>query len=187
MNTHPSFIVGIGGSAGGLSAYQALLEALPPTTGMAFVVVAHILPTATSPLAEILSNHTSMRVAVASNAMIVQPDHVYVNPPNADLLLEGHAFKVVSPRTRSNVAIDLFFTSLAAAMGARAIGIVLSGYDGDGSEGCKAIKAKGGLIFAQDVSAQVSSMPLSAQESGCVDFVLPPVGIAASLRKLSKQ
>ena len=183
----PNFIVGIGGSAGGLIAYKALLDALPSNTGMAFVIVSHILPTAISQLATILSRHTKMRVMVASTAMPVRPNHIYVSPENADLLLERFSFKVVSPRTKRNVAVDLFFTSLAAAMGPRAIGVVLSGYDGDGSEGCRQIKAKGGTTFAQDDSAEVNGMPLSAQASGCVDFVLPPDKISNELQTIAKQ
>ncbi len=183
----PNFIVGIGGSAGGLNAYKALLDALPSNTGMAFVIVSHILPTANSQLAEILSRHTKMPVMVASTAMPIRPNHVYVCPPNADLLVESHTFKVVSPRTKRNVAVDVFFTSLAEAMGAQAIGIVLSGYARDGSEGCKQIKAKGGITFAQDISAEVNGMPLSAQATGCVDFVLPPDKISAELRTIGKQ
>ena len=184
---HPNFIVGIGGSAGGLNAYKALLDAMASNTGMAFVIVSHILPTAISQLSEILSRHTKMRVMVASTAMPVKANHVYVSPSNADVLLESHTFKVVSPRTKRNAAVDLFFTSLADAVGARAIGIVLSGYDGDGSEGCRQIKAKGGTTFAQDVSAEVDGMPLSAQETGCVDFVLPPEKIAEELQTMGKQ
>ena len=181
----PNFIVGIGGSAGGLNAYKALLDALPANTGMAFVVVSHITPTAHSQLAEILSRHTRMTVRVASEAMPIQANHVYVIPPNADLLIQGYDFKVVSPRTKRNAQIDLFLTSLAEAMGARAIAIVLSGYDGDGAEGCKRIKAKGGTIFAQDISAEVNGMPRSSQATGCVDFVLPPDKIPDELRKLA--
>ena len=182
--SHPNFIVGIGGSAGGLNAYKALLEALPSNTGMAFVIVSHILPTANSQLAQILSRHTKMTVMVASTAMAIRRNHVYVIPPNADLLIEKYTFKVVSPRLKRNAQVDVFFNSLAAAMGARAIGIILSGYDGDGSEGCKHIKAKGGTIFAQDMSAEVDSMSLSAQASGCVDFVLPPDKISHELQRL---
>ncbi len=184
---YPSFIVGIGGSAGGLNAYKALLDALPSNTGMAFVIVSHMLPSAHSQLAAILSRPTKMRVMVASAAMPVRPNHVYVCPPNADLLVESHTLKVVSPRTKRNVGVDLFFASLAEAMGAQAIGVVLSGYDGDGSEGCRQIKAKGGITFAQDMSAAVNGMPLSAQATGCVDFVLPPDKIANELQKIGKQ
>jgi chemotaxis response regulator CheB len=184
---HPNFIVGIGGSAGGLNAYKALLDAVPSNTGMAFVIVSHILPTANSQLAQILSGHTRMAVKVASNAMPIRANHVYVTPPNADLLIEGYTFKLVIPRTRRNAQVDVFLTSLADAMGARAIGIILSGYDGDGTEGCRSIKAKGGTTFAQDESAEVGGMPLSAEASGCVDFVLPPDKITDQLQKLAKR
>jgi two-component system CheB/CheR fusion protein len=182
----PNFIVGIGGSAGGLNAYKALLGALPSDTGMAFVIVSHILPTANSELTQILSRHTRMAVKVASNAMPIRANHVYVTPPNADLLIEGYTFKIVTPRTRRNAQVDVFLTSLADAMGARAIGIILSGYDGDGTEGCRSIKAKGGTTFAQDMSAEVDGMPLSAQASGCIDFVLPPDKIPDELHRLVK-
>jgi chemotaxis response regulator CheB len=181
---HPNFIVGIGGSAGGLNAYKALLDTLPFNTGMAFVIVSHITPAANSQLAQILSGHTQMKVTVASTAMPIRANHVYVIPPNADLLIENYTFKIVSPRTRRNAQIDLFLTSLAEAMGARAIGIILSGADGDGTEGCKQIKAKGGTTFAQDMSAEVNGMPLSAQASGCIDFVLPPADMPSELRRL---
>ena len=181
---HPNYIVGVGGSAGGLNAYKALLEAVPSTTGMAFVIVAHLYPTAHSELARILSRHTKMPVTVASTAMPVRANHVYVIPPDADLFIESYTLKVVSPRAKRNVQVDLFFCSLAEAMGARAIGIILSGYDGDGTEGCKSIKAKGGIVFAQDMSAEVNLMSLHAQAADVVDFVLPPDKISDELRKL---
>ena len=182
--SHPSFVVGIGASAGGLNAYKALLDALPSNTGMAFVVISHIHPAAHSQLAEILSRHTKMKVVLAASGMKIRANQVYVIPGNADLLLEDGALRVVSPRTRRNTQVDLFFTSLATAMDERAVGIVFSGYDGDGAQGCKRIKAAGGTTFAQDISAEVSGMPLSAQATGCVDFVLPADKIPAELEKL---
>ena len=181
----PKYIVGIGGSAGGLSAYKALLDALPAHTGMAFVVVAHLYPTAHSALARILSRHTKMPVAVASDAMPVQANHVYVIPPDTDLFIENYTLRLVSPRAKRNVQVDLFFCSLAEAIGARAIGIILSGYDGDGTEGCKQIKAKGGTTFAQDMSAEVGLMPRHAEAAGCIDFVLPPDKISEKLKGLA--
>ncbi len=181
---HPNFIVGIGGSAGALNAYKALLDALPSNTGMAFVIGSQIHPSANSQLAHILSSHTKMPVTLASTAMPIRANRVYVIPPNAGLLIESYTFQVASPRTRMNGQIDLLFSSLAEAMGARAIGIILSGYGGDGTEGCKHIKAQGGKTFAQDMSAEVDGMPLSAQASGCVDFVLPPGKIPAELQRL---
>ena len=118
--------------------------------------------------------------------MPILRNHVYVCPPNADLLIELYTFKVVAPRSKRNVVVDLFFTSLATAMEARAVGIILSGCDGDGTEGCKEIKAKGGTTFAQDISAEVCDMPLSAQAAGCVDFVLPPAKISEELQRLAR-
>ncbi len=184
---HPKFIVGIGGSAGGLEAYKLFLDALPSDTDMAFVIVCHLLPNANSEMAEILSGHTKMPVVVACSNMAVQANHVYVIPPNADLSIEGFTFKVVSPRTMNRAShkqVDLFLTSLAEAMGSRAIGIIFSGYDGDGTEGCRHIKAKGGITFAQDFTAEVEDMPLSAGASGSVDFILPPYEIPAELLKI---
>ena len=182
---HPTLIVGIGGSAGALNAYKALLDALPPNTDMAFVIISHMNPTAYNQLAEILSRHTKMAVKVVSQAMPILANHVYVIPPNSDILIENYTFKVISPRSVGHKQIDVFFVSLAEAMGVRAIGIILSGYNGDGTEGCKHIMAKGGKIFAQDMSAEVEHMPLSALASGCVDFVLPLDKIPRKLKSLA--
>lgn len=183
---HPTYIVGIGGSAGALNAYKAFLDTLSSETGMAIVFVSHIHPTASSQLAKILSRHTKMPVFLAAMAMPIQRNTVYVIPPDSDLFIENFAFRVVSPRSVRNVQINLFFISLAEALGARAIGIILSGYDGDGAEGCKHIKAKGGTTFAQDKSAEVDEMPLSAQATGCVDFVLSPEKMTDKLAQLCK-
>ena len=183
--SHPSFVVGIGGSAGGLNAYKAFLDALPSNTGMAFVVISHIHPAAHSQLAEILSRHTKMTVLLAVSGMRIRANQVYVIPGNADLLLENGALIVISPRSRRNAQVDIFFSSLATAMGTRAVGIVFSGYDGDGADGCRRIKEAGGTTFAQDFSAEVGGMPLSARATGSIDFVLPPDKIPAELHRMT--
>jgi len=115
--------------------------------------------------------------------MPIFANHVYIIPPNSDLTMENYRFKVISPRVGRNKQVDLFFISLAEAMGTRAVGIILSGYDGDGTEGCKHIKANGGKTFAQDISAEVDFMPLSAQAAGCADFVLPLNKIPDKLKR----
>ena len=181
----PKLIVGIGGSAGALTAYKALLDAMPPKTGMAFVVISHMNPIAVSQLAKILSRHTKMNVMVAAMAMPIYANNVYIIPSDADLTIEKNKFKVITPRSKRNKQIDIFFISLAEEIGERAVGIVLSGYDGDGTEGCKQIKAHGGKTFAQDMSAEVDQMPLSAQASGCVDFVIPIENIPDKLKSLA--
>ena len=181
----PNFVVGIGASAGGLSAYKSFFDALPPDTGMAFILVSHIYPAANSQLTEILLRHTKMSVVLAASKMKVQANEVYVIPGNADLLLEDKTLIVISPRNRRNTQIDLFFSSIALAVGPRAVGIIFSGYGGDGSAGCQRIKAAEGTTFAQDSSAEVSGMPLSAQATGSIDFVLPPNEMPAELQRMA--
>ncbi len=185
ITAQPFFIVGIGGSAGALNAYKALLHAMPHDTGMAFVIISHMNPTAHSQLALILSRHTEMSVIVASDAMPILANHVYIIPPDSDLTMDNYRFKVISPRTFGHKQVDVFFISLANEMSDRAVGIVLSGYDGDGTEGCKHIKANGGTVFAQDMSAEVDFMPLSAQAAGVADFVLPLNKIPDKLKSLA--
>ena len=132
----PFMIVGIGGSAGGLVAYKALLAALPPETGMAFVVVSHLDPTRESLLPQILSWSTQMPVLEASEGMRIAPNHVFVIPPNVNLFLEDGAFALESPRTLRDgrhPQVDFFLTSLAQSVRSRAVGIILSGGDGDGT------------------------------------------------------
>lgn len=182
---HPNFIVGIGGSAGSLPAFKALLSELSSRTGMAFIFVSHIYPTANSQLAQILARHTKMPVMLATNDSPIERNSVYVIPPDADLYIEeDYTFKVVSPRRSRNTQIDTLFSSMADSLGIGAIGIVLSGYDGDGTEGCKQIKSKGGVTFAQDKSAEVDSMPMSAQAAGHVDFVMAPEKISLELQRI---
>lgn len=183
-NSLPHFVVGIGASAGGLEACIEFFDALPPNTGMAFVVVLHLHPAAHSQLAEILSRHTKMKVTLATSGVKVMTNHVYVIPANSDLTMQEGVLHIVSPRVSRNTQIDLFFASVAADMGARAVGIIFSGYSHDGTQGCRQIKAAVGVTFAQDSSAQVSEMPLNAQATGCVDFVLPAEKIPAELGKL---
>ena len=183
----PSYIVGIGGSEGGLNAYREMLEALPPQTGMAFAIIAHMSPTNESYLAERLPLSTGMPVVLASNGLEIRANHVYVITPDTDLFISGNAFKVVSPRTMNggrHKQVDHFLTSLAEAAGSRAIGVIMSGGDGDGTEGCRQIKAAGGITFAQDLSAINDSMPSNATASGCVDFVMAPEMISKELIRI---
>ncbi|MFO7692285.1 MAG: chemotaxis protein CheB [Vicinamibacterales bacterium] len=184
---HPQFIVGVGGSAGALSAYKALVDALPSDTGMAFIIASQIQPVADSLLAEVLSRRTKMPVRQAAKGMPIQANHVYVMPPNAALQVKGYAFTAASRRTNANHPVDLLFMSLAEAWGARAIGIIFSGYGDDGTKGCQHIQANGGATFAQDFSAEVDGMPLSAQASGGIDFVLPPGAMPDALRSVVRR
>lgn len=181
------FIVGIGASAGGLEAFLELLRALPLSTGMAFVVVQHLEPNYESQLAEILSRATPMPVVQAAEGMSVQPNHVYVIPPNTVMIIREKALRL-APRSQSKkpyYPIDAFFESLANDQGVNAVGVVLSGGASDGAEGIRAIKRRGGITFSQDEqSAKSGGMPHSAIATGAVDFVLPPARIAEELTKI---
>jgi CRP-like cAMP-binding protein len=181
---NPNFVVGIGGSAGALTAYKAFFEELPATTGMAFVVIFQMNPPANNQLASVLSRHTKMPVIVPTTGMPIRKNHVYVIPPNADLCIESDTFKVILPCANRSKTVDCFLVSLAGALGPRAIAIILSGHGQDGTEGCKRIKAMGGTTFTQDRSAEVAGMAASAQASGNVDFVLPAGKIPAELQRL---
>jgi two-component system CheB/CheR fusion protein len=182
-------IVGIGASAGGLEPCERLLRSLPKSTGMAFVIVQHLDPTHESRLTEILSHATTMPVIEVKDGMQVEPNHVYVIPPNKIMFLDGN-FLHLEPRRNSetqHLPVDFFFGSLAAELKNGAIGIILSGTASDGAAGMKAIKAEGGITFAQDAdSARYYGMPQSSIAAGAVDFVLPPEEIGVNLARINQ-
>jgi chemotaxis methyl-accepting protein methylase/signal transduction histidine kinase/chemotaxis response regulator CheB len=183
-------VVGVGASAGGLEAFSQLLADLPCDTGMAFVLIQHLDPRHSSLLAEALAKATKMPVGSAADGESVEPDHVYVIPPNADVgILHGHL--TLLPRDdesrKPHLPIDFFFRALAADRGSHAIGVVLSGTASDGTEGLKAIKAENGITFAQDPkSAKFGGMPHSAIDAGVVDYALPLPALASALARMSR-
>lgn len=184
----PCPIVGIGASAGGLEAFSQLLKHLPLDTGFGFVLVQHLDPQHDSALAQLLTRVTAMPVCEVTNNLRVEANHVYIIPPNTSLGIAGGILKL-QPRSQNRAAarsIDSFFESLAKDQRERAIGVILSGTATDGTLGLEAIKAEGGLTFAQDDSARYDSMPRSAVAAGCVDLVLPPARIASELARISK-
>jgi two-component system CheB/CheR fusion protein len=167
-----------------VEAYSELLQYLPEKTGMAFVLVQHLDPKHASGLREILARTTKLPVTEVAQGAPVQPDHVYVIPANTNLSIKSGALQL-SDRVLvhgQHMPIDDFFRSLAAEVGQRAIGVVLSGTASDGTEGCRAIKAAGGLTFAQEESsAKYDGMPRSAINAGAIDFILTPKDIAREL------
>jgi two-component system CheB/CheR fusion protein len=179
-------IVGIGGSAGGFEAAMELLRHLPSRTGMAFVIVQHLDPNHGSRLANLLGKATSMPVSEIARTTKPKPNEVYVQPPNKCVIAKRGKLTLVRRTEKLNIAIDHFFESLAEECGSRAIGIVLSGTGSDGTAGLRAIKAAGGLTFAQtEASAKFDAMPRSAIRSGFVDVVLPPEAIAREIRRIA--
>lgn len=169
-------VVGIGASAGGLEALQDFFLHMPVPNGMAFVVVQHITPTRKGALPQLLSRKTSMTVVEATDQLQVEPNCVYVIPPNKDIsILHGklHLIDFVKPHALTS-PIDFFFDSLAHDLQERAIAVILSGMGSDGTLGMGTIKEKAGLALAQSPdSAKFDSMPKSAINAGLVDIVAP--------------
>ena len=182
-------VVGIGASAGGLEAFTRLLHVLPTVTGMAFVYIQHLDPTHPSMLAELLARETTMPVQEAEEGLRVQPDHVYVIVPNTNLTISRGTLHLYSRGGQSGMfrPVDEFFNSLASDQETFAIGVILSGTASDGSLGIRAINKAGGITFAQSIeSASQDGMPRSAIDTGAVDFVLDPQGIAEELVRIGK-
>jgi len=183
------FIVGVGASAGGLDALNALLRRLS-LEGMALVIVQHLAPMHESLLPTLLMRSSNLDAVTAEDGMKVAPGHIYVIPPNADLaILNGvlHLMPLGSHSHGARLPIDYFLRSLAEDQGSRAIGVVLSGTGTDGTFGLKAVKEAGGITFAQEpTSARYDGMPRHAIESGFADFSLTPELIAEELMSISK-
>ena len=182
-------VAGIGASAGGLEAFKLLLTHLPPDTGLAFVFIQHLDPKHHSNLAEILAKGSPIPVQQAGDGMEIEPNRLYVIPPDAGLEIAGPALRITQRAPASagpHMPIDRFLRSLAQECGSRSIGIILSGAGTDGAAGLEAVKEAGGVTFVQDpATAKFSGMPQAARDRGAVDFVLPLEGIAAELPKLS--
>ncbi|HEU5379988.1 MAG TPA: chemotaxis protein CheB, partial [Ktedonobacteraceae bacterium] len=187
---HDSFpIVGIGASAGGLEALRELLHYLPADAGMAYVLVQHLDPTHESLLPDLLARATRMQVHESREGMEVQANHLYVIAPNRDMTYARGALRLI-PRTETggpHLSIDMFLRSLARERASKAMGVILSGTAADGTLGLQAIKAEGGVTFAQDpASAAFAGMPQSAITAGLVDFVGSPQAIAGELARISR-
>ena len=170
-------VVGLGGSAGSLGAFEGFFAALPADSGAAFVVIQHLAPAHASLLPELVAQHTRMKVVQAEDGVPAEPNCVYVIPPNQYLAIRDGVLYLAEPVKHGGIRmpIDFFFRSLAEDRQQRAIGILFSGAGSDGTLGVRAIRGGGGLAIAQDPdTAQFDTMPRSAIATGLVDYVLPP-------------
>lgn len=169
-------VVGLGASAGGLAALKEFFSAMPPDSGIAFVLIQHLDPAHRSLTAELLGRNTTMKVVQAEDQMPVEINHVYVIPPNKYLTIRDGVLHLSTPITRhgTRMPIDFFFRSLSESQEEQAIGIILSGTGTDGTLGLKAIKGRGGVAMAQaPETAEYNGMPRSAIATEIVDYVLP--------------
>jgi two-component system CheB/CheR fusion protein len=169
-------IVGIGASAGGLEAFEQFFRNVPPDCGMAFVLASHLDPDHDSLLTEILQRATTMQVVEATDQVKVEPNHVYVLPPNRDMAIFHGALQLNEPEMPrgQRMVIDSFLRSLAEDQGEKAIGIILSGTGTDGTLGLRAIQGAGGITLVQDpATAKYDGMPVSAIHAGYATYTLP--------------
>ncbi len=168
-------VVGIGASAGGLAALKELFRNMPSDSGLAFVVVVHLSPKHESHLPDLLQTHTKMPVTQVAETVQMEPNHVYVIPPGANLTAVDTHLRLSELEEERNrrAPIDHFFETLAEAHHRTAIGVVLTGTGSDGTLGLQKIRERGGLTIAQDpVEAEYDAMPQNAVSRGVVDRVL---------------
>ena len=178
-------VVGIGASAGGIEALEGFFHGLPDRPDVALVVITHLSPERESLLHEIIGRYTKLPVHVAADDMLVESNSVYVLPADAILTIENRRLSISrNTNRRERHPIDVFFSSLANDIGELAAGIVLSGGDGDGTLGIKAIKEHGGLTFAQvkeGFGPRHPDMPDTTIATGLVDFAIPVEAMGAKL------
>lgn len=169
-------IIGIGASAGGLEAFEQFFRNVPENNAMAFILIPHLAPGHPSILTEILQRTTKMPVVEAQDQMVIEPDHVYVIPPNRDMAIFHGTLQLSTPEVARGMRmhIDFFFRSLAEDQTEKAIGIILSGTGTDGTLGLRAILGNGGVSFVQEPStAKYDGMPTNAVNNGLGTYVLP--------------
>ena len=178
------YIVGMGGSAGSLEAFEEFFHNMPADTGMAYVLVSHLDPTHKGIMPELIQRATKMEVQQVKDGMKVQPDHVYVIPPNKDMSILHGTLQLLEPSKPRGMRtpIDFFFRNLAVDQKEKGIGIIFSGMGTDGTLGLKAIKEKMGMVMVQDVnSAKYTGMPESAINTGRADYISPAGELPAKL------
>ncbi|WP_292931390.1 chemotaxis protein CheB [Novosphingobium sp. PASSN1] len=169
-------IIAIGASAGGLEAISRLFDALPGTTGCAFIVVQHLDPQHESLMAPLLGEHTAMPVVEAVHGCPLAANHVYVIPPGRFLSVRAGTLRLSAPEAGhgARLPFDWLLRSLAASCGRQSAAVILSGTGGDGSQGLAALHDAGGLILAQSISeAEHPGMPQAALDTALVDAALP--------------
>ena len=139
-------------------------------------------------LHEILPSYTAMPVVLIAEGLTLKPNHVFIIPEKRDLHVRNGVFHlepISKPRGWPDV-ITVFMCSLAKHWKGKIIAVIVSGYDGDGADALCAIQKVGGITIAQKLdSAAHPDMPMSAIETGCIDFILAPKDIARQIIQLT--
>jgi two-component system CheB/CheR fusion protein len=187
------YIVGMGGSAGSLEAFEQFFRNMPDDSGAAFVLISHLDPTQKGMMPELLQRYTKMKVFEAVDGMKVVPNCVYVIPSNKDMAILHGTLQLLEPTaTRGlRLPIDFFFKNLGLDQKEKAVGIIISGMGSDGTAGLKIIKEHLGMVMVEDPeSAKYDSMPHSAIDTGLADYIAPaevlPTMLLAYIKQLSQ-
>jgi two-component system, chemotaxis family, CheB/CheR fusion protein len=187
QHAKPHFpIIGVGASAGGLEPFMDFLRNVPADSGVAIIYLQHSDIGHISELPQILERVTKMPVHLATDTTKIEPNVLYVAPPDGAVTFTGGVLRVEPRSDRAVMPIDALLRSLAADLGSRVISVILSGTASDGTLGSKAVKAEGGITFAQDETAKFDGMPRSAIAADAIDFVLPPSEIAAEIVRVAR-
>jgi two-component system, chemotaxis family, protein-glutamate methylesterase/glutaminase len=181
MATKNFHIAGIGCSAGCLDNLRAFFQHIPQGTGIAYVVIQHLIREQHSSLNALLAKHSRLPITRVTKDVEIHPDHIYLITEDIYLEIEDYTLKVI-PRpedSKINRAVNIFFKSLAVHSKEKTIGIILSGAGADGLEGVEAIEREGGTIYVQDPdSAAFKGMPVAAIVGDHPDEVMPPAQLA---------
>lgn len=187
-------VAGIGSSAGGLEALGKMFSNMPADSGVAFVLIQHLDPVHKSSMVELLARYTKMEVFEIEDGMSVEPNKLYVTPPNKNVGIINDVLHLAVPKEPHGLRrpIDFFLQSLADDVEDYAVGIILSGFGSDGTIGIRAIKSMGGMVMAQEPNSAVSgSMPSSAIDTNLVDYVAPseklPEDLISYIKRLSEK
>jgi|GEM_PF-4407832 len=178
-NDSPEYFVGVGASAGGLSAIEAFFRSFPLDSDISFAIIQHLSPDFNSLMDEILSRHTRLKILRAEDRMVLKKNCIYLIPPAKNMIVSNKKLLISDRGNRSssnlNLPINLFFRTLAQDFGKKSIAVLLSGSGSDGSRGVVDIAEAGGLVIAQtEESSKFASMPSSAVATGSVDKILDP-------------
>jgi two-component system CheB/CheR fusion protein len=180
-------IVAVACFEGDIAAPCELASALPANCAAAFIFVQQLSLGRGIQLAESLAKRTTLPVIDAHDGLEAEHGRLYVIPPNANPTMTGGRICVTPAASGIDCPADALFISLAQEFGDNAIGVILSGGSSDRAPGIRAIRQAGGITFAQyPGSARFPNIPISAIDTGCVDFVLRPNEIALELARLSR-
>ena len=184
----PEYIIAIGASAGGLEEINAFFDHTP-LDGVSYIVVQHLSASFKSRMVEVLAKHSKLLVEEATEGKLVECNQVYLIPHDKYMTIENNRLYLRDKEEvrGSHLTINIFFKSLAADFGKKAIGIILSGLGSDGSDGLVAIKNAGGMVMARNPeTSDFPSMPSKAIATGMVDFVLEPAAMPGAIEDYVK-